>query len=378
MLSKLFQTVGLLRSNGRFEENNKQLQLQAELTNPELEFSVFWDAENVQLPKNMEYSEAITRFQRFLGSRFASLSNAHGQMTAVGNLKTGRRFQSCRSENIKVEFHHIDSVKKNAADIALVEQIAKTMFHCKPPHTIFLISGDSDFTGILEILKSLKYDVFLISRHGSNGLVKADNAMKDRWFCWSEILSHKEEEYNPNANPKEENGGLFEILNNEQFESLLGFRTNLSGLIPQLSKKLGVRQETFFRKGGKRALNLYLQEAERLVSDINPNLMSRKKYDCAAQAQLSNSLYNSILHVMAKNLKLSISNSAESQLKLTHSLKLYLRGAQRIGSNLGVSTPPPLFASRYARHLHQLSYPAALSITRKYFSLVKPLIYRRG
>ena len=372
MLSKLLQTVGLLRSNGRVEGNTKQLQLQEELTNPELEFSVFWDVENVQLPKNMEYSEAITRFQRFLGSRFASLSKAPGQMKAVGNMKSGSPFQPCHSENFKVEFHHIDNAKKNAADIKLLEQIAKTMFLCKPPHTIFLISGDSDFTGILEILKSLNYDVYLISRHGSNGLVKADKAMKDRWFSWSEILSHEEEEYIPITKPREDNAALFDILNNDQFESLVGFRTNLSGLIPQLSKKLGVRKESFFRKGGKKALNLYIQEAERLVSDINPNLLSRKKYfDSADQAQLSNSIYNSILHVMAKNLKLSISNSTD------RSLKLYLRGAQRIGSNLGVSTPPPFFAGRSTRHIHQLSYPVASSITRKYLALVKPLIYRR-
>ncbi|KAJ3363771.1 hypothetical protein HDU91_002859, partial [Kappamyces sp. JEL0680] len=89
-------------------------------------------------------------------------------------------------EQSGVNLHHIGSGKESAADIGILGEIMKLIFFTKPPHAIYLISGDRDFSKILHFLDSLHYDLTLIHNpQVSQTLVHSVN----KSVLWKDLFS---------------------------------------------------------------------------------------------------------------------------------------------------------------------------------------------
>lgn len=346
------------------------------------QFTLFWDVENVQIPKGLEAKDVVEKLKLFLKDEWNLTS---GTMTAIGNKNTfGKYFKSssagkdgvergdettfisksdkdihqtrtattdigplkCDASNldIKLNFHKLQSSKKSAADIALMGEIARLIYHRKPPHTIILVSGDGDFKQILSLLQSLHYKVYIISRTDSTSfkeqLATGDNAIFSSHIPWDAILQVESQvQVGDERHSDNEEDPLPKYLVKSKTikGSMTEFRHSISYLVPELSIQAGIKEEHFFKKGGKRAILQYIGECKRIIATIEPQLLEQKKYESKRMKKLTNSIFFDVLHNLS--LYLSVNKKSLVLHNGKNALRMMLFGAKKLEKNLAVLWP---------------------------------------
>lgn len=128
--------------------------------------TVFWDFENCPVPRGMRGYQVVRKLKDYIVvGRKLQLAN----IIAIGN--TSQLSENCKEElesivylitDSGVAIQHISSGKPAAADVGILGEIMKFIYFHRPPHSIFLISGDRDFSKILNFLESVHYHVVLV------------------------------------------------------------------------------------------------------------------------------------------------------------------------------------------------------------------------
>lgn len=127
---------------------------------PSLTFgSVFWDLENCGLSSGGPRGfEVVRRIKDLARERGVSLTN----IVVVANLERISPTIKLDLEESGVVLQNVSSGKPSASDIGILAEIVKVVYHFRPPHWIFLISGDRDFSKVLSFLDGCHYRVVLI------------------------------------------------------------------------------------------------------------------------------------------------------------------------------------------------------------------------
>lgn len=120
--------------------------------------TVFWDMENCTLNVSVKGYEAVRRIKDLAKARHISLTN----IVAISNLDRLPAGTKLELEESGVVMQNVSSGKPSASDIAILGELLKLCYHYKPPHAIILISGDRDFSKVLNFLDWAHYRVILI------------------------------------------------------------------------------------------------------------------------------------------------------------------------------------------------------------------------
>ncbi|KAJ3211235.1 hypothetical protein HDU82_006328 [Entophlyctis luteolus] len=153
----------------------------APTSGPNASASVFWDHENCAIPKDTRGFVVVRRIKDLLLSRNLTLTN----IIAVGDASKMNAQTKLELEESGVVLQNISSGKPSAADIAILNEIMKNIYFHKPPHSIFLISGDRDFSKTLNFLESVNYSVTLIHSNRVSDVLRY--SVRDT-ILWSSLI----------------------------------------------------------------------------------------------------------------------------------------------------------------------------------------------
>eukprot|EP01133_Synstelium_polycarpum_P017471 gene17471-20846_t len=144
---------------------------------PELAVNVFWDLENCAVPSYMKGIHVVNAIRSFALQR-GVLKN----ISAFANLKLIKDELRSNLQECGVLLHDVSRNKSNASDIAILVEILKLVIDNKPPHCIVLISGDRDFSNVLNTLTFRRYQVFLIHSTHASDVLKYSATAAYEWF----------------------------------------------------------------------------------------------------------------------------------------------------------------------------------------------------
>ncbi|KAJ3325446.1 hypothetical protein HDV06_004305 [Boothiomyces sp. JEL0866] len=142
-----------------------------------MQATVFWDFENVSVPNGYRGYTVVQQLKQ-LGLK---LTNIH----AIGNSNQLSASTRGELEESGVSILHVSSGKSAAADIAILVEIMKLIHFTGAPHTIVLITGDRDFSKILNLLETWQYTCILIY-HGNISPVLLNSC--SRLLKWTDVL----------------------------------------------------------------------------------------------------------------------------------------------------------------------------------------------
>ncbi|KAJ3124376.1 hypothetical protein HK100_011255 [Physocladia obscura] len=120
--------------------------------------SVYWDIENCACPASIRGILIVRRIKDFLKSKNLVLL----EIRAIGDISKINAVSQTELQESGVVLQNVSSGKPNAADISILGEIMKLIYYRRPPHTIVLISGDRDFSVVLNFLETVGYRVILI------------------------------------------------------------------------------------------------------------------------------------------------------------------------------------------------------------------------
>ncbi|KAJ3022648.1 UNVERIFIED_CONTAM: hypothetical protein HDU68_009011 [Siphonaria sp. JEL0065] len=169
--------------------------------------SVFWDFENCAVPTSkqkawMHQQHSLTanadtrgfvivrRIKDYLCSKNLQLTN----ILAIGNISRMSSVVKLDLEESGVVLQNISSGKPSAADIAIMGEIMKITFFHKPPHAIILISGDRDFSKVLNFLESVNYSVTLVHSNNISDVLRY--SVRDT-MLWTSLIRDGHANLNP-------------------------------------------------------------------------------------------------------------------------------------------------------------------------------------
>jgi len=169
-------TNGTIYTSPPGERNNFTSQTFNDSTNPSakpnlhsntntsklVDVTVFWDIENCAVPSDIRGFQVVTAMRKFVGKRQGILKN----INAFGNLNQIRQELRAELQQSGVLLHDVPPGKPSAADMALMVEFLKLVADHRPPHHVVLVSGDRDFSNVLNVLVFRGYEVTLI--HLSN------------------------------------------------------------------------------------------------------------------------------------------------------------------------------------------------------------------
>ncbi|KAM9987373.1 hypothetical protein ACTFIZ_005413 [Dictyostelium cf. discoideum] len=101
---------------------------------------------------------------------------------AFANLKLIKDELRSNLQECGVLLHDVTRNKSNASDIAILVEILKLVIDNKPPHCIVLISGDRDFSNVLNTLTFRRYQVFLIHSTHASDVLKYSATASYEWI----------------------------------------------------------------------------------------------------------------------------------------------------------------------------------------------------
>ncbi|KAI8891922.1 NYN domain-containing protein [Globomyces pollinis-pini] len=129
--------------------------------------AVFWDAENCSISANE--SKVLSNMTEYAQSQCIDIQSIH----VFGHNHVLLPFQiaALKQNPSRLIVHNISDDYavagiKQASDIRILQQLTEWTFTVKPPASIILVSGDSDFYPIMKFLTSKGYDVHLIYPKG--------------------------------------------------------------------------------------------------------------------------------------------------------------------------------------------------------------------
>jgi hypothetical protein len=138
--------------------------------------SVFWDFENCRFPHGMIYRVMIDVPFSSFSKAIKGLLSRYGlfakDIHAIGHVNyltppVVKAFSEIGINMIDVLSHKpvriLSIYLKNASDMSILTEIAKVIFSHKPPHGMVLISGDKDFSHMLNFLDRVGYKVILVN-----------------------------------------------------------------------------------------------------------------------------------------------------------------------------------------------------------------------
>jgi hypothetical protein len=110
--------------------------------------TVFWDFENCAVPTGMRGYNVVKAVRKYTDSFNITLRDIY----AIGNTGILRQGLYNELQSANVLLHHVSSGKESAADMDIVAEIMKDIYRNPTAHMIMLISGDRDFSKILNFL----------------------------------------------------------------------------------------------------------------------------------------------------------------------------------------------------------------------------------
>eukprot|EP01118_Nematostelium_gracile_P015997 TRINITY_DN6539_c0_g1_i1.p1 TRINITY_DN6539_c0_g1~~TRINITY_DN6539_c0_g1_i1.p1 ORF type:complete len:523 (-),score=148.60 TRINITY_DN6539_c0_g1_i1:86-1654(-) len=154
---------------------------------PTLNTTVFWDFENCPIPANGQEDGVtfVTALRNYAFSVGGELKHTY----AIGNLALMDDVARKELQKCGVSLHDVPSARKsNQSDFAILSELFKFVLDNPPPQQIVLISGDSDFTTIINTLRNRLYEVTLI--HGPQ-TPKITASAASVSYLWSAFLQGK-------------------------------------------------------------------------------------------------------------------------------------------------------------------------------------------
>ncbi|KAJ3390099.1 hypothetical protein HDU84_007924 [Entophlyctis sp. JEL0112] len=145
--------------------------------------SVFWDHENCACPAELRGFIIVRRIKDLLNSKGLVITN----IVAIGDVSRMKASLKADLEQSGVVVQSISSRKPSAADIAILGEIMKNIHFHKPPHAIVLISGDRDFSAVLNFLESVAYRVILVH---SNQITDVLRHSVRETISWVDLLKN--------------------------------------------------------------------------------------------------------------------------------------------------------------------------------------------
>jgi len=145
-----------------------------------VDVTVFWDIENCAVPSDIRGFHVVTAMRKFVGKRQGILKN----INAFGNLNQIRQELRAELQQSGVLLHDVPPGKTSAADMALMVEFLKLVADHRPPHHVVLVSGDRDFSNVLNVLVFRGYEVTLIHLSNASEILKraATEAIEWRTF----------------------------------------------------------------------------------------------------------------------------------------------------------------------------------------------------
>lgn len=135
------------------------------LTNNSFQWAVFWDIENVPIPRTTTPSRFVKALREKLAAyRHQTNPDPILRIHAIANIRrTSVRLRHHLQAN-GVTLTHVESKgRKDVADKALITEICLTTREYATPFGICLISGDGDFSYAISRLTALGYDTVVIA-----------------------------------------------------------------------------------------------------------------------------------------------------------------------------------------------------------------------
>ncbi|KAI9199269.1 uncharacterized protein BJ171DRAFT_219325 [Polychytrium aggregatum] len=119
---------------------------------------ILWDIENCAVPSGTSPPQVVRQLRNLILGRKETLIN----IIAIADLELMNRAVKTALGDCGVALQNVSSRRPSAADNAILCELMKISFFQKPPHSIYLISGDRDFGSCLSFLESVQYHVVLI------------------------------------------------------------------------------------------------------------------------------------------------------------------------------------------------------------------------
>jgi uncharacterized LabA/DUF88 family protein len=159
----------------------KELSVRGRLKNPKA--SIFWDFENCHIPKRMNAREVVFKLKNLASNDGLHLAG----IIAIGNVKKLGTFAEQELKESGVQIQNINCRKESAADIAIMVEIFKMVID-SGVGPIYLISGDGDFSKLIELLESIGSRVTLIHNHKASASLRNSPT---RSLFWEDFLISK-------------------------------------------------------------------------------------------------------------------------------------------------------------------------------------------
>jgi uncharacterized LabA/DUF88 family protein len=150
--------------------------------------SIFWDYENCCVPKGVPGYQVVRVLRQYLQQQVPSL--VIRDFIAIGNSQGLNSNTQLELEESGVTMSQVSSSKPNASDIGILGAIMKLIYFQKPPYTIALISGDRDFSKILNFLESVHFNVILIHADNISEVLRNSAKHTIRWRGLFEEENH--------------------------------------------------------------------------------------------------------------------------------------------------------------------------------------------
>ena len=106
----------------------------------------------------MKGYEVVVKIKDFIANNELQLTN----IIAIGNPASLAAQTMIELQESGVSLQLCTTGKPSAADITILGEIMKMIYFNRPPYCIVLISGDRDFSKILNFLVGVRYRVILI------------------------------------------------------------------------------------------------------------------------------------------------------------------------------------------------------------------------
>eukprot|EP01119_Soliformovum_irregulare_P015557 TRINITY_DN4386_c0_g1_i2.p1 TRINITY_DN4386_c0_g1~~TRINITY_DN4386_c0_g1_i2.p1 ORF type:complete len:250 (+),score=64.34 TRINITY_DN4386_c0_g1_i2:30-752(+) len=147
--------------------------------------NVFWDIENTNLPRELNGHILMESLRLFAKSQQCELSSVH----AISHLMDDRLLADLQDAGISLQVLSQD-VKSDAADLAILAELLKVIIDHPYPQKIVLITGDGDFSSIVNTLRNRNFDVILFypSEVGSTHL-KQSATLSYSWVDFLELYA---------------------------------------------------------------------------------------------------------------------------------------------------------------------------------------------
>eukprot|EP01116_Phalansterium_solitarium_P017951 TRINITY_DN4578_c0_g1_i8.p1 TRINITY_DN4578_c0_g1~~TRINITY_DN4578_c0_g1_i8.p1 ORF type:complete len:689 (+),score=174.46 TRINITY_DN4578_c0_g1_i8:102-2168(+) len=136
--------------------------------------TVLWDIENCPVPPDSSGMTVVSTLRSF--------ALRHGYLktvSAIGTLQNIPDEVRAQLQSSGVSLH--DVPPGSSTDVAILVELLKLVADNRPPHTIVLISGDRDFSNVLNVLVFRRYEVVLIHLPQASEVLKGAAKSAYEW-----------------------------------------------------------------------------------------------------------------------------------------------------------------------------------------------------